>query len=76
MALLGRAGRGMSFVIALVAGLATIVSGSPVAVALEIGDRAPGFSLPSTSGEKISLAQFRGKKAVLLEFYGGDFVPQ
>ena len=76
MAVLGRAGRGMRFVIALVAGLATIAGGSPRAVALEIGDRAPDFTLPSTSGEQISLAQFRGKKAVLLEFYGGDFVPQ
>jgi peroxiredoxin len=66
----------MRFVIALAAGLATIVGGSPATVALEIGDRAPDFTLSSSTGEKISLAEFRGKKAVLLEFYGGDFVPQ
>jgi hypothetical protein len=76
MAFLERAGRGMRFVVALLACLVMTVAGSPGAVALEIGDRAPDFTLPSTIGEKISLAQFRGKKAVLLEFYGGDFVPQ
>jgi len=46
-----------------------------VALALEIGEPAPDFSLPSTTGEKISLSQFRGKQNVLLEFYGSDFAP-
>lgn len=52
------------------------LAGVPAAAALEVGDRAPDFSLVSTTGEKISLSQFRGKKIVLLEFYGADFVPQ
>jgi hypothetical protein len=43
--------------------------------AIEIGAKAPDFTLPSTTGEKISLSQFRGKKLVLLEFYGADFAP-
>ena len=43
--------------------------------ALKVGDEAPDFNLPSTTGEKISLNQFRGKKIVLLEFYGADFSP-
>jgi peroxiredoxin len=42
---------------------------------LEIGDKAPDFTLPSTTGGKISLSQFRGKKLVLIEFYGADFSP-
>jgi peroxiredoxin len=46
-----------------------------VATALEVGDQAPDFTLPSTTGEEISLSQFRGKKLVLLEFYGVDFAP-
>jgi hypothetical protein len=50
-------------------------AGPRVAAALEVGDRAPDFALPSTTGEKISLSQFRGKKLVLLEFYGADFSP-
>ena len=45
------------------------------AAALAIGEQAPDFTLPSTTGEPISLSQFRGKKLVLLEFYGVDFAP-
>ena len=44
-----------------------------VATALEVGEKAPDFTLPSTTGEKISLSQFRGKKLVLVEFYVADF---
>jgi len=49
--------------------------GASDATAVEIGDKAPDFTLPSTTGEKISLSQFRGKKLVLLEFYGADYSP-
>ncbi len=50
-------------------------TGIQVAAALEVGDKAPDFTLPSTTGEKISLSQFRGKKVVLLEFYAADYSP-
>ena len=40
-----------------------------------IGTMAPDFNLPSTTGKKISLSQYRGKKMVLIEFYGADFAP-
>jgi len=46
-----------------------------VATALEVGERAPDFTLPSTIGEKVSLSQFLGKKLVLIEFYVTDFTP-
>jgi peroxiredoxin Q/BCP len=46
-----------------------------VAAALQVGQKAPNFTLPSTTGEKVSLSQFLGKKAVLIEFYGADFAP-
>ena len=46
-----------------------------VPAALETGEPAPDFTLPSTTGTPISLSQFRGKQAVLLEFYGADFSP-
>ena len=42
------------------------------ATALEIGEMAPDFTLPGTTGEKISLSQFRGRKAILIEFYVGE----
>jgi cytochrome oxidase Cu insertion factor (SCO1/SenC/PrrC family) len=38
-------------------------------MALKVGDNAPDFTLPSTTGEKISLSQYRGKKPVVLFFY-------
>jgi cytochrome oxidase Cu insertion factor (SCO1/SenC/PrrC family) len=38
-------------------------------MALKGGDKAPNFTLSSTTGEKISLNQFRGKKPVVLFFY-------
>ena len=44
-----------------------------LAMALEVGDQAPDFTLPSTTGEQISLNQFRGKTLVLLEFHVNDF---
>jgi hypothetical protein len=57
--------------------VAVLVGAGPGAAgALQVGDRAPDFTLPSTTGEKISLSQFRYRKAVLLEFYGADFAPQ
>jgi hypothetical protein len=43
--------------------------------AVEVGQQAPDFMLDSTTGEQISLRQFRGKQLVLLEFYGADFSP-
>jgi len=46
-----------------------------VAAALEVGDTAPDFTLPATTGGNISLSQFRGKKMVLLEFIVHDFAP-
>ncbi len=42
-------------------------------LALEVGDKAPEFELPSTQGGKLKLSSFRGTKNVLLEFYVLDF---
>jgi len=41
---------------------------------LKVGQKAPDFTLPSDSGEKISLKDFRGKKVVLY-FYPKDDTP-
>ena len=40
-----------------------------------VGDKAPDFELDSTSGEKVRLSNFQGKKSVLLAFYPLDFTP-
>ena len=55
--------------------LASVLGVAGMTAALEAGEPAPDFTLPSTTGEKISLSQFRGKQPVLIEFYGGDFFP-
>jgi hypothetical protein len=52
-----------------------MLASARIATALEVGEQAPDFTLPSTTGTEISLRQFRGKQAVLIEFYGGDFYP-
>ncbi|MBI5709534.1 MAG: thioredoxin-dependent thiol peroxidase [Candidatus Eisenbacteria bacterium] len=40
-----------------------------------IGKPAPDFSLLSTTGEAVSLKQFKGKKTVVLYFYPKDETP-
>ena len=42
-------------------------------LAVEVGDKAPDFELPSTQGDKLKLSSFRGNKNVLIEFYVLDF---
>jgi peroxiredoxin len=44
-------------------------------MALQAGDPAPDFTLPSTIGEKVTLSDYRGKKNVVLLFYPLDFSP-
>ncbi len=56
-------------------GFGGITGPPPAAADPKVGDQAPDFSLPATTGGTISLSQFRGKKIVLLEFYGADFSP-
>lgn len=41
---------------------------------LEVGDRAPDFTLESDDGTMVSLKDFRGK-IVVLYFYPKDFTP-
>jgi AhpC/TSA family len=55
--------------------LAGMLAGAGLTTALEVGDKAPDFLLPSTMGGMTSLSMFQGKKLVLLEFYGADFAP-
>jgi peroxiredoxin len=42
---------------------------------VKIGENAPDFTLPSLSGEKISLSQFKGKKNVVISFVPAAWTP-
>ncbi len=39
---------------------------------VQVGDHAPDFALTSQAGQRVSLAEFRGSKAVVLFFYPKD----
>ena len=39
------------------------------AMVLKVGDKAPDFTLPDQNGHPVHLADFRGKKNVILAFY-------
>ncbi len=55
--------------------LVSMLIGLRETTALEVGEKAPDFTLPSTMGGQISLSQFQGKQFVFIEFYGVDFAP-
>ncbi len=65
---------GFSAVLIVVGILVALGLVVPVA-ALEVGDKAPAFELPATTKEKLSLAEFAGKKNVVLFGFIGAFTP-
>ena len=46
----------------------------PAAAAIKVGDKAPAFTLPATTGKQLSLAEYLGKNVVLFGFIGA-FTP-
>ncbi len=44
-------------------------------MALAVGDKAPDFVLTASDGRSVKLADYTGKKNVVLFFYPGDFTP-
>jgi len=59
----------------LVAVAAVVLFGptAPVA-AVEVGDKAPDFTLPATTKDTVSMQEFRGKNVLLVGFIGA-FTP-
>jgi thioredoxin-dependent peroxiredoxin len=41
-------------------------------LAVQVGDQAPDFALPSQMGSNVTLSEYRGKKNVVLYFYPKD----
>ena len=40
---------------------------------LKVGDKAPDFTLPATTGGEISLSDYAGKKTVVVGFFPAAF---
>ena len=59
-------------VAALLSG-AVLCMGASHVLAVQVGDKAPDFSLPGTTAEEIKLADYVGKKPVVVFFYIGAF---
>jgi hypothetical protein len=57
----------------LVVSVVLLLAGTGSGVALQVGDKAPSFALPATTAEKIDLAEYVGKKPVVLFFFIGAF---
>jgi peroxiredoxin Q/BCP len=53
----------------------SLVAAPGIATAVEVGEKAPDFTLPATKGDKFSLSSFAGKKNVIIQFYVLDFTP-
>jgi len=41
--------------------------------ALKVGDTAPGFALPASTGKTVTLSEFQGTRTVVLAFYPKAF---
>lgn len=52
---------------------AAFFAGSAHAQSLKVGDKAPTFSVISTSGKPVALSDYAGKKNVVLFFYIAAF---
>ncbi len=59
----------------LLLAMVLVVGSTTTVAALEVGDKAPDFTLPATTQEKLSLGQLVGKKNVLLFGFIGAFTP-
>lgn len=52
---------------------AALLLAAQAGYALQVGDKAPDFSLPSTSGTNVRLSDFAGKQSVVIFTYYAAF---
>ena len=50
-----------------------LLAQAPPSTTLKIGDKAPDFTLPSTEGGQVHLADYIGKSTVVLAFFPAAF---
>jgi peroxiredoxin len=60
-------------VLAAAAASALLSQINPPKTQLKVGDEAPDFTLPSTTGQPVKLSDFRGKKNIVLAFFPAAF---
>ena len=66
--------RKLNFLVLAAAAASTLLSQiNPPKTQLKVGDEAPDFTLPSTTGQPVKLSDFRGKKNVVLAFFPAAF---
>jgi peroxiredoxin Q/BCP len=65
--------RWQRLVVAVLLSVVILSMGVGRALALQVGDKAPDFTLPGTTAEEIKLADYVGKKPVVVFFYIGAF---
>ena len=53
--------------------LAQLPAGGPPSSTLKVGDKAPDFTLPSTDGGNVHLADLIGKSTIVLAFFPAAF---
>ena len=61
------------WIAAVVLGGAALFACAAQAQSLKVGDQAPAFSVISSTGKAVALADYLGKKNVVLFFYIGAF---
>jgi len=52
---------------------AAVALGGQLAAALEVGDKAPDFSLPASDGKTYSMSEFVGVRPVVIAFFPKAF---
>ena len=50
-----------------------LVAQGPPKTHLKVGDAAPDFKLPSSTGKPVSLSDYRGQKSVVVAFFPAAF---
>jgi peroxiredoxin Q/BCP len=53
--------------------VAALVLGGPAVSALEVGDKAPNFTLQASDGKTYSMSQFVGVRPVVIAFFPKAF---
>jgi thioredoxin-dependent peroxiredoxin len=54
-------------------GAPAVTADAPPATELKVGDMAPDFTLPASDGKTYHLADFKGKRAVVLAWFPKAF---